>query len=51
MATLGVPPLRIDVMTSVVGVQFAEAWIGRLTAQVDALLPVSALVARLEVGA
>jgi Nucleotidyl transferase of unknown function (DUF2204) len=35
MATLGVPPLRIDVMTSVDGVQFAEAWAGRLTALVD----------------
>jgi len=35
MATLGVPPLRIDVMTSVDGVQFSEAWPGRLTAHVD----------------
>lgn len=35
MATLGVPPLRIDVMTSVDGVQFPEAWSGRLTAVVD----------------
>lgn len=35
MATLGVPPLRIDVMTSVDGVQFSEAWTERLTAQVD----------------
>lgn len=35
MATLGVPPLRIDVMTSVDGVQFSEAWVERLTAQVD----------------
>lgn len=35
MATLGVPPLRIDVMTSVDGVQFSEAWSGRLTAHVD----------------
>jgi hypothetical protein len=30
MATLGRPPLRIDVMTSVDGVTFAEAWDGRL---------------------
>ena len=35
MATLGVPPLRIDVMTSVDGVQFSEAWSRRLTAPVD----------------
>lgn len=35
MATLGVPPLRIDVMTSVDGVQFSEAWTGRLTADVS----------------
>jgi hypothetical protein len=26
MATLGHPPLRIDVMTSITGVTFAEAW-------------------------
>ena len=26
MATLGQPPLRIDVMTSITGVTFAEAW-------------------------
>ncbi len=26
MATLGHPPLRIDVMTSISGVSFAEAW-------------------------
>jgi hypothetical protein len=26
MATLGKPPLRIDVMTSITGVSFAEAW-------------------------
>jgi len=26
MATLGKPPLRIDVMTSITGVTFAEAW-------------------------
>lgn len=31
MATLGVPPLRIDVMTSVDGVEFSEAWAARLT--------------------
>jgi hypothetical protein len=30
MATLGRPPLRIDVMTSITGVSFAEAWATRL---------------------
>ncbi len=30
MATLGKPPLRIDVMTSITGVTFAEAWKTRL---------------------
>lgn len=29
MVTLGRPPLRIDVMTSISGVAFAEAWRGR----------------------
>ncbi len=33
MATLGTPPLRIDIMTSITGVTFEEAWSGRLTAQ------------------
>ncbi len=33
MATLGVPPLRIDVMTSVDGLDFSEAWEGRLQAK------------------
>lgn len=32
MATLGRPPLRIDIMTSVDGLSFAEAWEGRLSA-------------------
>lgn len=32
MATLGRPPLRIDVMTSVDGLTFTEAWEGRLSA-------------------
>jgi hypothetical protein len=32
MATLGRPPLRIDVMTSIDGVVFAEAWAERLDA-------------------
>lgn len=30
MATLGTPPLRIDLMTSIDGVTFEEAWRGRL---------------------
>jgi hypothetical protein len=30
MATLGVPPLRIDIMTSISGVSFAQAWSGRV---------------------
>ena len=30
MATLGQPPLRIDVMTSISGVTFAEAWRTRM---------------------
>lgn len=30
MATLGQPPLRIDVMTSISGVSFAEAWRTRM---------------------
>jgi hypothetical protein len=29
MATLGVPPLQIDVMTSITGVSFRTAWKGR----------------------
>jgi hypothetical protein len=32
MATLGRPPLRIDVMTSIDGVDFSEAWADRLEA-------------------
>ncbi len=33
MATLGHPPLRIDVMTSIDGVSFDAAWHGRVIAQ------------------
>ena len=33
MATMGVPPLRIDVMTSITGVTFKRAWAGRITAK------------------
>lgn len=32
MATLGKPPLRIDIMNYIDGVQFKRAWKGRLTA-------------------
>lgn len=32
---IGVPPLRIDVLTSISGVTFAEAWKGRLVATTD----------------
>jgi hypothetical protein len=32
MATLGRPPLRIDIMTSIDGVTFDSAWQGRLVA-------------------
>jgi hypothetical protein len=35
MATLGRPPLRIDIMTSIDGVSFESAWPGRLLAHVD----------------
>jgi len=33
MVTLGVPPLRIDVMTSISGVTFPRAWRGRTKAR------------------
>ncbi len=36
MATLGREPLRIDVMTSITGVSFREAWKGRLVAHFGA---------------
>jgi hypothetical protein len=32
---LGLPPLRIDVLTDVTGVQFDEAWPDRLEADFD----------------
>ncbi len=37
MARLGNPPLRIDIMTSITGVGFDEAWAGRLRTKVDGL--------------
>jgi hypothetical protein len=33
MATLGKPPLRIDIMNHIDGVTFRQAWTGRLVAQ------------------
>jgi hypothetical protein len=33
MATLGVEPLRIDIMTSITGVTFAQAWRSRIKAR------------------
>jgi hypothetical protein len=33
MATMGVPPLRIDIMTSITGVAFKQAWSKRLRAR------------------
>jgi hypothetical protein len=33
MATLGKPPLRIDIMNHIDGVSFADAWRGRLISQ------------------
>ena len=38
MATLGVPPLRIDIMTSISGVTFPEAWAGRRRARLGKTL-------------
>jgi hypothetical protein len=35
MATLGRVPLRIDVMTSISGVSFREAWRGRIEVALD----------------
>lgn len=34
---IGLPPRRIDILTSVSGVGFDEAWLGRVTHQVDGL--------------
>jgi hypothetical protein len=35
MATLGNPPLRIDIMTSITGVPFSRAWKGRVRATLN----------------
>lgn len=35
---VGVPPHRVDVITVVDGVQFADAWAGRLQVDIDGLL-------------
>ena len=37
MATLGRPPLQIDVLTSITGVTFADAWAGRKTIRIGPL--------------
>lgn len=34
---LGYPPYRVDILTSIDGVRFDEAWPGRLTVQVDGI--------------
>jgi hypothetical protein len=34
---MGVPPQRIDILTSITGVDFAEAWAERLAVQIDQL--------------
>jgi hypothetical protein len=34
---IGVPPRRIDILTSISGVEFDEAWPGRVTHEVDGL--------------
>ena len=38
MTHLGKPPLRIDIMTSVSGVQFNDAWRTRVRARIDGML-------------
>jgi hypothetical protein len=38
MATLGVPPVAIDIMTTISGVSFDEAWGGRLELRVGGLV-------------
>jgi predicted nucleotidyltransferase len=35
MATLGVPPVAIDILTSFTGLSFAEAWQGRTMVDID----------------
>jgi len=34
---LGVPPLRIDLLTSLTGVTFDEAWVGRIETKIEGL--------------
>lgn len=38
MATIGRPPLRIDVMNTITGVTFRQAWKGRVEAEIDGLV-------------
>ncbi len=37
MATIGLPPFQIDIMTSLSGVSFAKAWKGRTVVRVGRL--------------
>ena len=37
MLQLGLPPNRIDVLSRISGIEFAEAWVGRITANLDGL--------------
>jgi hypothetical protein len=49
MATLGREPVRIDILSSVSGVEFAEAWKGRVMAQIGAsTLPFLGLAAMIK---
>lgn len=34
---IGVPPCRVDLLTSLTGVEFAEAWAGRVTSRIEDL--------------
>jgi hypothetical protein len=34
---LGVPPLRVDILTAITGVEFSEAWEGRMMVELDGL--------------
>ena len=34
---IGVPPQRIDILTSISGVNFADAWLGKLLVEIDGM--------------
>jgi hypothetical protein len=38
MATLGKPPLQIDILNAITGVRFAAAWRGRRRVRIDSLV-------------